>query len=93
MKRFSSSMVHIWGIVLIIVMHLDKKGQVNAAALAVNAIIGILALIIFVEFYASANKDNVSSGAENILDLTDLIIAGVIVISLLAGLTFAFTRR
>ena len=71
---------------------LDKKGQVNVAGLAVSAIVGILALIIFVEFYASANKTNISSGAQNILNLADLIIAGVIIIGLLAGLTFAFRR-
>ena len=71
---------------------LDKKGQVNVAGLAVGAIVGILALIIFVEFYASANKANISTGAQNILNLADLIIAGVIIIGLLAGLTFAFRR-
>ena len=71
---------------------LDTRGQVNVAGLAVGAIVGILALIIFVEFYASANKTNISTGAQNILDLADLIIAGVIIIGLLAGLTFAFRR-
>ena len=72
--------------------HLENRGQVNVAGLAVGAIVGILSLIIFVEFYASANKAHISSGAVNILDLADLIMAGVIIIGLLAGLTFAFRQ-
>jgi len=74
-------------------MFLDKKGQVMAAASSVSAIIGILSLIIFVEFYAGANKENVSSGAENILNLTDLVLAGLIIVPLLAAMMYAFSAR
>ena len=74
-------------------MHLDKKGQANVAILSVTAIIGVIAIIIFAEIYATSNKAAISTSAQSILDLTDLILASILVIALLAGLAFAITRR
>lgn len=73
--------------------HLDKKGQANFIGLGVTAIVGVLVIIIFAEFYAGANTTNISSGAQNVLDLTDLILAGAIAIFLLGGMAYAFRGR
>lgn len=56
------------------------------------AIVGVISIIIFVEFYAGSNKSNISSGAQNILNLTDLIMAGAIAMTLMAGMALAFRR-
>lgn len=74
-------------------MFLDKKGQVTMAVQAVGMIVGILVLIIFVEFYAGANKTNISTSATNVLDLADLVLAAGIIIPPLVGMMYLFSRR
>jgi len=71
---------------------METKGQINVAGAAISAIIGIIGIIIFAEVYAGLNTTNVSSGAVSLLNLTDLILAAVLIIGVVAVLTFMRSR-
>lgn len=72
---------------------MEEKGQVNVAAAAISAIVGIIGIIIFAEVYAGLNTANVSTSAVSLLNLTDLILAAVLIIGVVAVLTFIGTSR
>ena len=72
---------------------METKGQVNVAGAAVAAIVGIIGIIIFAEVYAGLNTSNVSSSAVSLLNLTDLLLAAVLIIGIVAVLTFVGMRR
>jgi len=72
---------------------MDSRGQINVAGAAISAIVGIIGIIIFAEVYAGLNTTNVSSSAVSLLNLTDLILAAVLIIGVVAVLTYIGTRR
>jgi len=72
---------------------MDNRGQINVAGAAISAIVGIIGIIIFAEVYAGLNTTNVSSSAVSLLNLTDLILAAVLIIGVVAVLTYIGTRR
>jgi hypothetical protein len=74
-------------------LKMDSKGQVNVAGAAVAAIVGIIGIIIFAEVYAGLNTSNVSTSAVSLLNLTDLLLAAVLIIGIVAVLTFVGMRR
>lgn len=72
---------------------MKTKGQINVAGAAVSAIVGIIGIIIFAEVYAGLNTSSVSSSAVSLLNLTDLLLAAVLIIGIVAVLTFLGMRR
>ncbi len=72
---------------------MDNRGQINVAGAAVAAIVGIIGIIIFAEVYAGLNTSNVSGSAVSLLNLTDLLLAAVLIIGIVAVLTFVGMRR
>ena len=72
---------------------MDNRGQINVAGAAISAIVGIIGIIIFAEVYAGLNTTNVSSSAVSLLNLTVLILAAVLIIGVVAVLTYIGTRR
>lgn len=73
---------------------LDKKGQVaGVATAAVGAIIGVIGILIFATIYAGLNKSNISSGAQTLLNLIDLVLAAVLIIGIVGVLAYAGTMR
>jgi len=69
-------------------MKMGSRGQVNVAAAAIGAIIGVIGIIIFAEVYAGLNTETISTSAENLLDLVDLLLAAVLIIGIVALLAF-----
>lgn len=73
---------------------LDVRGQTNVAAASIGAIVGVIGIIIFAEVYDSLNTEQVSTSAENLLDLVDLLLAAVLVVGIVALLALTgFARR
>lgn len=71
----------------------DTSGQVNVAAASVSAIVGVIGVIIFASVYDSLNTALVSTGAVNLLNLVDLLLAAVLVIGIVLLLTFVGVGR
>ena len=56
----------------------------------IGAVIGIIAIVIFVEVYAAIPKANFSGGAQSLLNLVDLVLAAAILIGIVV---FGFSGR
>jgi len=72
---------------------INSKGQINVAGAAVMAIVGVLGILVFASIYAGLCKANISTGAQSLLDLTDLVLAAVLVIGIVSLLIFATNRK
>jgi hypothetical protein len=57
------------------------------------AIVGVLGILVFASIYAGLCKTNISTGAQSLLDLTDLVLAAVLVIGIVSLLIFATNRK
>jgi len=71
----------------------DSREQINVAGAPVAAIVGVIGIIIYAEVYAGLNTTNVSTSAVSLLNLTDLLLAAVLIIGIVAVLTFVGMRR
>lgn len=71
----------------------DNKGQANVAPAAIGAIIGVIGILIFATIYDGLNKDTISTSAQTLLDLTDLVLASVLIIGVVGVLAFIGGRR
>ena len=63
----------------------DEKGQMQIVNVGIGAVIGVLMIIIFATFYASAPKDNLSGAAVSFLDMGDFILAAMLIVSIVLG--------
>jgi hypothetical protein len=61
--------------------------------MAVSAIVGVIMVIVFAEFYGGANKDRLSAGSKNMFGMVDFMLASAIVVSIAAGMIYVFMRR
>jgi membrane protein YdbS with pleckstrin-like domain len=65
--------------------HLDKRGQVNPLNIGLVMVFGVISVIIVANTYAGANKTNISSTAQTVLALFDVILAVVILAVVVRG--------
>lgn len=73
---------------------MDNKGQVQlVGVLAVGAIVGIIAIVVFSSVYSSVNKTNLSSGAQGLLNIIDLVLAATILVAITAGMLLFFRAK
>ncbi len=64
---------------------MDSRGQAGIVGIVVAAIIGIIGIIVFAEVFNALNTTLVSSGAVNLLNLVDLLLAAGLILAVLAG--------
>ena len=64
---------------------MDNKGQTNILGAAVGAIVGVIAILVFASIYDAIPKSNISSGAESLLNIVDLVLAAVVILGILIG--------
>lgn len=70
---------------------MDNKGQANIASAGIGAIVGVITIIIFAAVFAGLNTAQVSTSALSLMNLIDLLLAAVLIISIVAVL--GFVRR
>lgn len=70
---------------------MDNRGQVQlVGVLAVGAIVGVIAILVFVNVYASICKSNMSTGAQGLMNIIDLVLAATILVAITAGMLMFF---
>jgi len=70
---------------------MDNKGQVQlVGVLAVGAIVGVIAIVVFATVYGTINKATLSSGAQGLLGIIDLVLAATILVAITAGMLLFF---
>ncbi len=67
---------------------MDKRGQTNVLASSIAAIVGIIGILVFVKVYDAIPTDNISAGAQSLLNIVDLVLAAAIIISIVLGVLF-----
>jgi hypothetical protein len=65
---------------------MDNRGQTNVLMAALGAIVGVIAILIFATVYDAIPKTDISPGAEALLDITDLVLAAVVIIGIVLAM-------
>lgn len=68
---------------------MDNKGQINMVGVGILAIVGVITVTIFAEVYDGLNKSKISTSAENLLNLTDLLVAAVLIVGIVSFLALS----
>jgi len=71
----------------------DSRGQLNLATTAISVLVFVIVLVIYTEVYANLNTDNLSTSAQNLLNMVPFLLVAAAVIGIVAGAFLIFKRR